>query len=114
MYILEIIISIILILFSSFLWINYLNIEDKNYKNYLNNLEKQSIQISLSNYISDISTWQWYLNISWYNFLTWSNWTYYFSCNQKTWYLINTNTPYTGNFCYINYENKKIYNFSLK
>jgi len=113
MYFVEIIISILILSFVSFLWINYLNIEDKNYDNYFNNLEKQAISISLHNYINNITTWQGYISISWYNFITWNKWTYYYSCNQKTWYFINTDIVYTGKFCYINFENEKIYNYNL-
>jgi len=113
MYFVEIIVSTIIILSVSFLWINYLNIEDNNYENYIKGLENQSIKISLYNYVSNITTGQWYISLSWYYFLTWNTWTYYYDCKQQTWYLINTNIPYTGNFCYINYENHKIYNFKL-
>jgi len=113
MYFAEIIVSIILILFASFLWINYLRLDDRNYENYLKRLQDQAIQISLYNYVDNITTGQWYITLSWYEFLTWNNWTYYYACKQKTWYLINTNIPYTGNFCYINYENHKIYTFKF-
>lgn len=113
MYLAEIVVGMLIILFTSFLWMNYINIEDKNYENYLKNLKQQSIEISLYNYISNIKTWSWYISLSWYNFLTGNSWTYYYTCEQKSWNLINTNIPYTGNFCYINYENNKIYNFTL-
>ncbi len=113
MYFAEAIVSILIMSFVYFLWMNYIDIEDKNYQNHLINLEKQSINISLHNYITNINNWSWYITLSWYDFLTGNSWNYYYSCKEKTWNLINTNIPYTGNFCYVNYENNKIYNYNL-
>lgn len=99
-------------------WATVLTLAKQNFLVYLDQLEKDSMKLSLYSYSKELintMSWSesWYIYLSWGYFLTWTSWGYFYDCKTGTWQLIDIGEVYSWVFCWIEVDKDVIYNYKL-
>lgn len=115
----EIILGVVVLFILLLVWVNLLSISRAKFSIYMDSLSNDATKMSLynySNYLVDSinTTSTGYILYSGDNFVLDTSWQYPYECQLKTWIFLSTNEVYTGIFCEIEFQNEKIYNYSIK